>query len=64
VTNVTFSFETSPNLREKCGGHDMLCSPRLKKWRGHVPRVPHQIAPMLLRVLDSPTGVPTPQLNC
>ena len=20
--------------------------PRLKKWRGHVPRVPHQIAPM------------------
>jgi len=22
-------------------------SPRLKKWGGHVPRVPHQIAPMV-----------------
>jgi len=24
----------------------MLCPPRLKMWRGHGPRVPHQIAPM------------------
>jgi len=28
------------------GRHGILCPPRLKKWVGHVPRVPHQIAPM------------------
>jgi len=32
--------------RKKWGEPDMLCPPRLKKWGGHVPRVPHQIAPM------------------
>jgi len=31
------------------GGHGILYPPRLKKWGGHVPRVPHQIAPMLLQ---------------
>jgi len=49
VTNITFSFETSPNMKpkeKKVGVHDILCPPRLKKWGGHVPRVPHQIAPM------------------
>jgi len=49
VTNVTFSFETSRNTNptRKSGGHGILCPPRLTKWREHVPRVPHQIAPML-----------------
>jgi len=49
VTNVIFSFETSPNTnpkRKMWEGHVTLCLPRLKKWGGHVPRVPHQIAPM------------------
>ena len=32
--------------RKKWGRHGILCPPRLKKWGGHVPRVPHQIAPM------------------
>ena len=32
--------------RKKCWGHGILCPPRLKKWGRHVPRVPHQIAPM------------------
>jgi len=31
---------------KKVGGHGILCPPRLKKWGTHVPRVPHQIAPM------------------
>jgi len=48
VTNVTFSFETSPNTNptRKSGGTWHIMSPRLKKWKGHVPRVPHQIAPL------------------
>jgi len=43
VTNVTFSFETSPNTKptRKSGGHVILCPPSLKKWS------PHQIEPML-----------------
>jgi len=32
--------------RKKLGGQGILCPPRLKKWGGHVPRIPHQIAPM------------------
>jgi len=36
VTNVIFGFETSPST-----------NPKRKKWGGHVPRVPHQIAPMV-----------------
>ena len=31
---------------KKVGGRWHIMSPRLKKWRGHVPRVPHQIAPI------------------
>ena len=35
-------------LREKSGGTwHIIYPPPLKKWWGHVPRVPHQIAPML-----------------
>jgi len=47
VTNVTFSFKTSPNkpLREKCGGTWHIMSPPSKKVGGHVP---HQIAPMAI----------------
>jgi len=33
--------------KEESGGTWHIMSPRLKKWRGHVPRVPHQIAPMI-----------------
>jgi len=50
VTNITFIFETSPSTipkEKRVGGHGILFPPRLKKWVGHVPRVPHQIAPML-----------------
>jgi len=35
MTNVTFSFETSPNKnpkRKTCRGHGILCAPRIKKW--------------------------------
>jgi len=49
VTNITFIFETSPNTnpKEKKVGRDMAYyTPRLKKWGGHVLRVPHHIAPM------------------
>jgi len=46
VTNVTFSFETSPNktLREKCGGDMALCPPRLKKWGTRLPCPPPNCA--------------------
>jgi len=50
VTNITFIFETSPSTipkEKRVGGHGILFPPRLKKWGGHVPRAPHQIAPML-----------------
>ena len=30
------------------GGHGILYPSHLKKWGGHVPSVPHQIAPMVL----------------
>jgi len=52
VTKITFIFETSPNTKpkeKKMGGHGVLCPPRLKKG-GHVPRIPHQIAPMRVSV--------------
>jgi len=40
--------QTQNLKRKKEGGHGIFCSSRLKKWGGHVPRVPHQIeiAPM------------------
>ena len=47
MTNVTFSFETSPNTnpeRKKCGGHGMSCPPRLKKWGGTSPVSPPNCA--------------------
>jgi len=40
VANITIIFETSPNTKSK-----------EKKVGGHVPRVPHQIAPMLFCTL-------------
>jgi len=45
VANITFTFETSPNTKpkEKKWGAWHIMSPRLKKWGGNVPRVPHQI---------------------
>jgi len=48
VTIVTFSFETSPNTKptRKGGGTWHIMSPPSKKVGGHVPRVPHQIAPI------------------
>ena len=49
MTNITFIFETSPNAKakeKKAGGHGILCPPPSEKVGGHVPRVPHQIAPM------------------
>jgi len=51
VKNITFFFETSPNAKpkeKKVEGHGILCPPCLKKWGWHVPRVPHQIARMLV----------------
>jgi len=48
MTNI-FIFESSPNTKpkeKKVGGTWHIMSPRLKKWGGHVSRVPHQIAPM------------------
>jgi len=39
------------NLKRKSGGTWHIMSPRLKKWGGHVPRVPHQIAPMVVAML-------------
>ena len=35
------------NLKRKSAGTWHIISPHLKKWGEHVPRVPHQIAPML-----------------
>jgi len=32
------------NLKRKSGGDMAYYVPQIKKWRGHVPRVPHQIA--------------------
>jgi len=48
VTNITFIFETFPNTKPKAksGGTWHIMSPPSKKKAGHVPRVPHQIAPM------------------
>jgi len=49
VTNVTFIFETSPNTKPKeknIGGWQHIISPPSETVGGHVPRVPHQIAPM------------------
>jgi len=53
VTNIAFIFETSPNtkplqiqMRKTWGRHGILYTPP-EKVGGHVPRVPHQIAPMM-----------------
>jgi len=49
VANTTFIFETSPNTKpkeKKVGGTWHIMSPPSEKVGGHVPRVPHQIAPM------------------
>ena len=51
VTNITFIFETSPNTKlkeNKVGGTWSILSPPSEKVGGHVPRVPHQIAPMAM----------------
>jgi len=48
MTN-NFIFESSPNPKpkdKKVGGHCILCPPPPEKVGEHVPRVPHQIAPM------------------
>jgi len=49
VTSITFLFETSRNRkpREKSGGAWDIMSPPSEKVGGHVPRVPHEIAPMV-----------------
>jgi len=59
VTNVTFSFETSPNktLKEKCGGTRHIMFPQSEKLGRHVPRVPHQIAPMVILIPQYRAGV-------
>jgi len=49
VTNITFIFEISANTKpkeKKVGGTWHIMSPPSEKVGGHVPRVPHQIAPM------------------
>jgi len=50
VTNITFIFETSPiqNLKRKKWGNMAYYVPPSEKVGGQVPRVPHQIAPMVL----------------
>jgi len=50
VTNVTFSFDTSPNTNptRKSGGNMAYYIPPSKTMGGYVPRVPHQIAPMIV----------------
>jgi len=52
VTIVRFSFETSPNTKptRNSGGDMAYYAPPSKKVEGHVPRVPHQIAPMLIPI--------------
>jgi len=49
VVNITFIFGTSPNTKpeEKKWGDMAYYIPPSEKVGGHVPRVPHQIAPML-----------------
>jgi len=52
VTSIIYIFETSPNtkpLEKNVGGHGILYLPTWKSG-GHVPRVPHQIVPMLVLV--------------
>jgi len=48
VTNTTFIFETSPSTKskEKKWGAWHIMYPSSEKVGGHVPCVPHQIAPM------------------
>jgi len=51
VSNVTFIFGTNPNTKpeeKKWGDMAYHISPP-EKVGGHVPRVPHQIAPMLIQ---------------
>jgi len=49
VENITFIFGTSPNTKpeEKKWGGMAYYIPPPEKVGGHVPRVPHQIAPMV-----------------
>jgi len=48
VANVTFIFGTSPNIKPegKKWGDMAYYTPSPEKVGGHVPRVPHQIAPI------------------
>ena len=48
MANVTFIFGISPNTKpeEKKRGDMTYYISHLKKWRGYVPRVPRQTAPM------------------
>ena len=41
------------NLKIKMWGGIAYHAARLKKWRGHVPRAPYLIAPMIVRALGS-----------
>jgi len=53
VSNITFIFETSPNTRskeKKVWGTWHVISPTPEKVGGHVSRVPHQIAPIVLYI--------------
>jgi len=50
MTNI-FIFESLPNTKpkeKKVGGAWHIMSPPPEKLGGHVPRSPHQIAPMLV----------------
>jgi len=53
VTNITFIFETFPNAKpkEKKWGDMAYYVTLSEKVGGHVPRVPHQIAPMVVAML-------------
>jgi len=55
VTNVTFIFAPIEiqNLKRKLWGDIAYYAPRLKKWGGHVPRIPHLIAPMAMPIYTS-----------
>jgi len=53
VTNITFVFETSPNTKRKEKKVGDMAYYVLPVWKsgGHAPRVPHQIAPMVVAIL-------------
>ena len=72
MANITFIIKTSPNTNpkeKKVGGHGILYPPP-EKVGGHVPCIPHQIAPMRLIVTlvqitnyTSPNYTDRPQVN-